>query len=281
MSKDRFWSKVDMRGDEECWHWRGHSHARGYGIYWSEGRNVRANRHALFLAKGPPSDPSLMALHSCDNPPCCNPHHLRWGTAKDNADDRDLRMRGGRANAKTDEFTVTEIWRLRLRGFGCGEIAEMLHLSRSHVMNIYTGRSWAHLLGANGNPTLEELRASKPVKKRSAPNRKITDEMADDILRSRMNGESAREISTRLGLPLGTVSPVFCGIALTERLGVDGNPTFEELRSARAPHPGLKLTDDDADEIRALLARGYTGKSIAEKYGVSRARISNINQGKR
>ena len=68
---------------------------------------------------------------------------------------------------------------------------------------------------------------------------------------------------------------------LPHRLGVNGNPTFDELRKSRGIHPALKLTDDDVEEIRELLARGFTGRSIAEKYGVSPARISNINRGKR
>lgn len=32
-------------------------------------------------------------LHTCDNPPCCNPAHLYRGTALDNARDRDTRGR--------------------------------------------------------------------------------------------------------------------------------------------------------------------------------------------
>jgi DNA-binding NarL/FixJ family response regulator len=168
-----------------------------------------------------------------------------------------------------------------MKGFTAPEIAEKLHLSKHHVMNIYTGRSWRDLLGVNGNPTLEELRASKPTKRRASPNRILTDAMIDDILQSRMNGDSAKTIAARMGLAMGTVSPVFCGLAFTERLGVDGNPTFEELRANHAPKPQAKLTEDDIIEIRDLLARGFTGKSIAAKYGVSPPTVSLIRSGKR
>jgi transcriptional regulator with XRE-family HTH domain len=278
---DRFWSKVDRRADTECWPWLGHSHQRGYGIFWHEGKNVRANRHALLLSKGGPPFEDAMALHTCDNPPCCNPMHLRWGTAKQNVDDRDLRGRSIRATAKVTEATVSEIYRRRLRGFTCNEIAEQLRLSKHLVMNIYTGRAWRHLLGVNGNPTLEELRAAKNRRPHSAPNRVLTDDMIDDIFRSRVDGQTIAQIAERLGLPKGTVSPVFCGLSFASRLGVDGNPTLAELRACRSVGKHVKITDDDIIEIRALLAQGYTGKSIAARYGVSPPTISNILRGKR
>jgi hypothetical protein len=45
---------------------------------------------ALYLSGVDVKD--LFVLHSCDNPPCCNPNHLRTGTAKDNS--RDMVERG-------------------------------------------------------------------------------------------------------------------------------------------------------------------------------------------
>jgi DNA-binding NarL/FixJ family response regulator len=105
--------------------------------------------------------------------------------------------------------------------------------------------------------------------------------MIDEILQSRMQGDSAKTIAARLALPIGTISSVFCGLAFTERLGVDGNPTFAELRSVRSILPQVKLTEDDVVEIRDLLAQGFSGRSIAVRYGVSPPTISHIKTGKR
>lgn len=40
----------------------------------------------LELVTGEESD-GRFALHSCDNPPCVNPAHLRWGSHADNMTD--------------------------------------------------------------------------------------------------------------------------------------------------------------------------------------------------
>lgn len=284
-TNDRFWSKVDRRGDDDCWNWTANSHQRGYGVFWFEGRNVRAHRLALEWHSGPPPFPDAMALHSCDNPSCCNPTHLRWGSAKDNKDDQILRkgpLHGEASpSAVIDSEIVSSIYRMRLNGLTASEISDRLGLPKTLVMNVYTGRSWSHRLGVDGNPTLKELRASKPKRKRKAPNRVLTDSMVDHILKSRMMGKTTEEISEELGVPKGTVSPVFCGLAFTHRLGVDGNPTFDELRSSRSAHHTTKLTEDDIIEIRHLISQGYIGADIAKKYGVSRATISHIKTGKR
>ena len=280
----RFWSKVDRKGPDDCWEWLGHRHVRGYGIFWCNGKNERANRMALIYSGIEPADDSLISIHSCDNPPCCNPAHLRWGTNADNANDKVLRKpaKGEQShNATITNAIVAEIYRLRLSGKTSPEIAESLGLTKTLVMNIYTGRAWKHRLGVDGNPTIDELRASKPSKPRIAHNKVVTDDMADQIFRCRMDGLTAKETAERLALPLGTVSPIYCGLACRHRLGVDGNPTFDELRSVIAIPKNLALLDDDIREIIRLLNEGYTGRSIAEKFGVSTATISNIKNAKR
>lgn len=91
MVNDKFWSKVDIRGDDECWPWTGAIGTQGYGIFY-QGKQLYAHRVANELSLG--SIPrGLIILHRCDNRVCCNPaHHIR-GTRRDNALDRDEKSR--------------------------------------------------------------------------------------------------------------------------------------------------------------------------------------------
>jgi hypothetical protein len=79
---DRFWSKVDVRGPDECWLWKASLTTGGYGQI-SRGqerlRPLSANRAAWLLCKGPIPE-GLEVCHQCPSGPnklCVNPAHLR------------------------------------------------------------------------------------------------------------------------------------------------------------------------------------------------------------
>lgn len=94
---ERLWEKVDVGRPDECWPWRG-SKKRGYGRIRGEGgrqsRTLFAHRVVWQLEYGPIPF-GLCVLHSCDNPPCCNPGHLFLGTNDDNLRDMRSKGRGG------------------------------------------------------------------------------------------------------------------------------------------------------------------------------------------
>jgi hypothetical protein len=103
---ERFWSRVDKRGPDECWPWTGSRSPRGYGWYYHLGKNHHAHRVAWMLTVGGIA-PGLCVCHFCDNPPCCNPSHLWEGTVGQNNKDR--AAKGRTVRPERDETAVAYV----------------------------------------------------------------------------------------------------------------------------------------------------------------------------
>jgi len=91
----RFWKRVDSSGGPDaCWPWTGPYFPSGYGSAGKGYPDQYAHRTAFILSRGRrPAPEKPCVLHSCDNPPCCNPKHLWEGTQADNSHDRDAKSR--------------------------------------------------------------------------------------------------------------------------------------------------------------------------------------------
>ena len=74
-----FWSRVQRGGPDECWEWQAYRNGKGYGIFYHRKDKSIASRVALELRLGRPLMDGMLALHTCDNPSCCNPSHLWEG----------------------------------------------------------------------------------------------------------------------------------------------------------------------------------------------------------
>lgn len=147
-----FWSNVGVLGSNECWVWQGRTNETGYGQFEWEGKAVRAHRLAYELVRGEIPD-SMVVMHVCDNPACCNPAHLKLGTQADNMHDMIEKGRGRKAKgsehgmATLSEGDVVEIWRLLSERKTQTEIAVMYSVDRTTIGAIAAGKSWAWLTG--------------------------------------------------------------------------------------------------------------------------------------
>ncbi len=123
----RFWSKVDKgAGSEACWPWTAARSRLSYGLFTAfkgtGGKMASAHSVAFRLSHGIIPD-GLDVLHSCDNQPCCNPLHLRAGTAKENS--LDMCIRGRHPMSKLSPELIYGM-RLLRQAFGI----KWVHLSR-------------------------------------------------------------------------------------------------------------------------------------------------------
>lgn len=86
LTEGEFWMRTDQMASG-CWEWSGSRYQDSYGRVWCPGdrKHVRAHRVAFEL--GHHEEAHQHVLHTCDNPPCCNPAHLFLGNDKDNSQD--------------------------------------------------------------------------------------------------------------------------------------------------------------------------------------------------
>jgi len=238
----RFWSKVDRKKSNSCWPWIAKArHWFGYGLFKVNiaglpgGRNVPASRLACFLVHGAPPEGKPYALHSCDNPGCCNPAHLRWGSQADNVDDAVLRgrnspppvnahyrdksnqPRGERAGgAKLTEPLVREIWRLHFEDRPISEMAETLKVPFHGAYDACRGKTWRHLENA---PSIESLKAAGAARgfnqfsnggdtRALSPKSKIPSSEIPAILARCAAGETMESIGRSYGVQKAAISKI-------------------------------------------------------------------------
>jgi len=146
--KARFFAKVRY-SSTGCHLWIGAKTPAGYGKLGMRGRTTQyAHRLAYEMQKGVIPD-SLQILHSCDNPSCVNPSHLRVGTSADNARDkvqRDRQLKGEQIhNSRLTVRTVREIRQYLASGLSPLNIAKWFGVHRITIHDIAYRRTWAHL----------------------------------------------------------------------------------------------------------------------------------------
>jgi len=117
----------------------------GYGKFQANKKKVKVHIAACARAHGP-RPPGLVVRHLCNNPPCFNGRHLRWGTRKENSEDMILNgttPAGERAPwAKLTWAIVDEIRRRLSRGETIADLAVEFNVVYGTVWHVARGSTW-------------------------------------------------------------------------------------------------------------------------------------------
>ena len=145
VSVSRFWRLINQRGPGDCWPWMGDTD-QGYGVFFYQGRMRRAPELALSFTTGEQRLPELDTCHSCDNPPCCNPAHLRFDTRQSNVAEMHERGRA-RSSSKLTANQVVLMRQRRAAGARQKDLAEQFGITDGQVSMIVRGHRWPNAGG--------------------------------------------------------------------------------------------------------------------------------------
>ena len=211
-----FWNRIDVQGPDDCWEWQMGDNGEGYGVI---GRKIlkcgaqTAHRLSWFLTHGPiPKGKGYhgtCVLHTCDNPPCCNPAHLFLGTMGDNT--RDMDSKGRRvtvdargilnANSKLTEKQVRKIHQEYSAGALQEVLAKKFGISVVTIAEIVSCKRWGHL----GLPKASRKRDSRGEKAGMA---KLTDKKVRKIRKLHAEGISNPKIAKRYKVTKETIGHI-------------------------------------------------------------------------
>jgi hypothetical protein len=144
---NRLWSKVDK--SNECWNWTGRLNKNGYG-QMSIGNTELLTHRAAFILHNGSIESGMCVMHTCDNPQCCNPSHLKSGTHAENMADMKIKGRRKGVNSGCDngrskltQLLAEEIRILKNSGLKLKELSEKFDVGISTISRVCRKENWA------------------------------------------------------------------------------------------------------------------------------------------
>lgn len=131
----------------ECIIWPPIRHRNAYLQIKLNGCVTVAHRYVCEMAHGRPTDPALLACHSCNRRNCINPNHLRWDTNQSNMADKILHGTQ-QIGAKNPASLLTEEQAKLVKydtSKTSAEWATHFGVSPATISHIRTGRNWKHV----------------------------------------------------------------------------------------------------------------------------------------
>ncbi len=96
-----------------CWVWTGARNTQGYGVIFLADRRLGKAHRVSYEHHVGPIAPGLVLLHTCDNPSCVNPAHLRPGTVAENNADKKAKGRAFTPHPRGTSHHAARVLRFR------------------------------------------------------------------------------------------------------------------------------------------------------------------------
>lgn len=179
-----------------CWEWLKYCGNDGYGRCTHQGiRSVRVSRICWEISRKRKIG-NLIIRHTCDNPKCVNPFHLRKGTIKQNSQDMVERNRSlsGEKHSLTN-FTNKDVQQILIdlqNNILLKDIAFRYKVTETTIYQIAYGLTWSFLY----NELTEEQKITiKNNLQKNQLRNKITE---DDVRQIRLLWNTNRYTKTQL-----------------------------------------------------------------------------------
>jgi hypothetical protein len=141
--------------ENECWKWLGCKITGGYGYFAATniitGKRTQLGAHRFTaLIKYKVIEDGVYAMHTCDNPACCNPNHIELGDCQKNTKDAvDRGLLKPVKGEKHGRAKLTEQQAIALlkdsKTMTVTQLRAKYKLGDTTVRDILSGRRWAHL----------------------------------------------------------------------------------------------------------------------------------------
>jgi len=158
LTEGDFFSRISADSISGCWAWTGTIDRDGYGKVSFAGEYLAHRAMMSSIAGGIPM--GMYVLHSCDNPKCVNPFHLRFGTQVENMKDcadrgRLNKIKGADVNTavlnETDVSFIRDHYaknmgKIRVKRGTQQFLAHKFGVTVSTISRIASGETWKHLI---------------------------------------------------------------------------------------------------------------------------------------
>lgn len=223
---DQLHALVNGPPTNECLLFPGGINTDGYARICVQGVLIYAHRLAWSLHNNQEIPAGLMVLHgkdrACVSRACCNPRHLRLGTAQDNMDDRERDgtvprgdAHGSRLHPETRARGDSHGTRLHPETVARGD----RHGSRSHPERCPRGDANGSRLHPERLPRGEAYFALHPPEGRlrgeEHPGATLTDSQVHEIRKRLSRGDTGRSLALTFGVGESTISRIKHGHAWT------------------------------------------------------------------